>query len=43
MAPADEEQRRRRSKNIALALILLGLVVLFYIITMVKIGGNVSP
>ena len=39
----DEERRRRRSKNIALALILLGLVVLFYVITMVKLGGNVAP
>ncbi len=46
MAPrreGDEEWRRRRSKNIALALVLLGLVVLFYVITMVKLGGNVAP
>ncbi len=42
-ASADEAQRRRRSKNIALALILFGLVVLFYVIRMVKIGGNLTP
>ncbi len=40
---ADEARRRRRSKNIALALILFGLVVLFYVITVVKIGGNLAP
>ena len=40
---SDEEiKRRRRGKNIALALALLGLVVLFYLITMVKLKGNVS-
>jgi hypothetical protein len=40
---SDEEiKRRRRGKNIAVALALLGLVVLFYLITMVKLKGNVS-
>jgi hypothetical protein len=38
----DEQRRRRRAKNIALALVLFALVVLFYVITMVKLGGNVS-
>ena len=43
MTLADEElQRRRRSKNIALALALVGLVVLFYLVTIVKLTGNVS-
>jgi hypothetical protein len=37
-----EQQRRRRQKNIALALGLLALVVLFYIITMIKLSGNVA-
>jgi hypothetical protein len=38
---SDEEIRRRqRGKNIAVALALLGLVVLFYLITMVKLKGN---
>ena len=40
---SDEEiKRRRRGKNVAVALALLGLVVLFYLITMVKLKGNVS-
>lgn len=38
----SEQQRRRRHKNIALALGLLALVVLFYAITMIKLGGNVG-
>ncbi|HET6519948.1 MAG TPA: hypothetical protein VFG47_09010 [Geminicoccaceae bacterium] len=42
MAVTGDEQRRRRAKNIALALVLFALVVLFYVITMVKLGGNVS-
>ena len=37
-----EQQRRRRQKNIALALGLVALVVLFYIITMMKLSGNVA-
>jgi hypothetical protein len=32
----DEQKRSRRSRSIALALILGGLVVLFYVITLVK-------
>jgi hypothetical protein len=32
--------RRRRNKNIALALILAALVALFYLITIVKMTGN---
>jgi hypothetical protein len=36
----EEESRRRRGKNIALALILFGLFVLFYVITIVKMTGN---
>lgn len=38
----SEQQRRRRHKNIALAVGLLCLVVLFYVITMVKLNGNLS-
>lgn len=36
---SDEERRRQRSRNIALAAVLIGLVALFYVITMVRIGG----
>ena len=39
MTDAD---RRRRNKNVALAVILAGLVALFYLITIVKITGNAS-
>jgi len=36
----DPDYRRRlRRRNLALAGTLLGLVVLFYLITMIKIGG----
>jgi hypothetical protein len=34
-----EEVRRRRTKNIAVALSLLALVVLFFAITLVRLGG----
>ena len=40
MVRGDEQRRRLRTKNIALGLILIALVVLFYLITMVKMGGT---
>jgi len=42
MSPDEEQQfkRARRGRNIALALVLAGFVVLFYAITIVKIGAN---
>ncbi len=39
---SPEQQRRRRHKNIGIALGLLALVILFYVITMVKLSGNVA-
>lgn len=36
-----EQQKRRRTRSIAIALTLAALVVLFYAITVVKMGGNV--
>ncbi len=36
-----EQQRRRRARSIALALVLGFLVVLFYVVTIVKLGPNV--
>ena len=39
MTTPSERQRRTRQKNIALALILLGLVALFYVVTLVKLGA----
>ena len=37
----EEQLRRRRARSIAIALSLGALVVLFYVITIVKIGPNV--
>jgi hypothetical protein len=43
MAVADDDLARlRRGKNIVVALALVALVVLFYLITVVKLTGNVS-
>jgi hypothetical protein len=42
MVSATEDQRRRRQKNIAIALILAGFAALFYLITIVKLSGNVA-
>lgn len=38
----DEDSRRRRRRSIAIALILVGMVVLFYVATIVRLGGNVA-
>lgn len=34
----DELRRRRRSRNIALAILLFALVVLFYLVTIIRIS-----
>ena len=39
-SPRDLARRRRRS--IALALILAGLVILFFVTTIVRLGGDVA-
>lgn len=36
----SEQHRRQRGKNFALFAVLLGLVVLFYLVTLVKFGGS---
>ncbi|MCK0196442.1 hypothetical protein MWN34_05885 [Ancylobacter sp. 6x-1] len=36
-----EQKRRRRSRSVAIALVLGGLCLLFYIVTIVKLGPNV--
>ena len=36
-----EWQRRRRMRSIAIGLALAALVVLFYVATLVRLGGNV--
>jgi hypothetical protein len=39
-AAMDERARRIRARNRALGLLLLGLVVLFYVIALVRLGGG---
>ena len=38
----EEQRRRRRSRNIAIAVALVGLVVLFYVMTIFHMGGSVA-
>ena len=38
--PASE--RRRHTRSLAIAAILVGLVVLFYVATIVRLGGNIA-
>jgi hypothetical protein len=40
MISGEEQRRRQRTKNIALGLILLALVVLFYFVSIVKMTGT---
>jgi hypothetical protein len=37
----EDEERRRRSRSNALGLVLGALVVLFFVVTIAKLGGNV--
>jgi predicted nucleic acid-binding Zn ribbon protein len=37
----EQEKRRQRSRAIAIALALAALVVIFYLVTIVRLGGNV--
>lgn len=36
----DAQKKSRRGRNVALGLTLAALVVLFYVITIIKIGGH---
>jgi len=38
----EKQMKSRRNRNIALGLVLAGLVLLFYAITIVKIGGGMA-
>ena len=38
LRPTEEQARRRRNRSIAIALMLGALVVLFYIVTVVRLG-----
>ncbi|MFD1745652.1 hypothetical protein ACFSE1_09290 [Rhizobium helianthi] len=37
---SEKQQKSRRGRNIALGLVLGGLVLLFYVVTLIKIGGT---
>jgi hypothetical protein len=37
-----ERKRRQRMRSLAIAWILFGLVVLFFIVTIVRLGGHVA-
>jgi hypothetical protein len=39
---SPEDMNRRRKRSIALALVLGGLVVLFFVTTIVRLGGEVA-
>ncbi len=41
-AMTEEEKKALRSRNIALALALLAMVVLFFVVTLAQLGGNVA-
>lgn len=41
--PITEHHRRQKGKNLALAGVLLAMVVLFFAITIVRMGGAPSP
>lgn len=41
VALTEDEERRRRSRSNALGLVLGALVVLFFVVTIAKLGGNV--
>lgn len=38
----EEQLRRRKARNVAIAVALFVLVVLFYLVTVFKMGGNVA-
>ena len=38
---SEEQKRRQRNRSIAIGLVLAGLVVLFYVIPLVKMGPGV--
>ena len=38
----ESQKKSRRGRNIALGVVLLGLVVLFYIVTLVKFSGGMA-
>ncbi|MCK7610730.1 hypothetical protein [Roseibium sediminicola] len=37
----DEQKKKRRSRSVAIALVLAALVILFYVVTIIKLGPGV--
>jgi len=37
----DEQKKKRRSRSIAIAVVLAALVLLFYLVTIVKLGPDI--
>jgi hypothetical protein len=42
MQLSDEQIKRRRTRSVAIAWILAVLVGIFFVVTMVRLGGNVA-
>lgn len=42
MQLTEEQQKRRRSRSIAIAWALAALAVLFFVVTIVRLGANVA-
>lgn len=38
----EAQKKSRRGRNIALGLVLAGLVALFYVVTLIKFGGGMA-
>lgn len=39
--PMSDEHKKKRGRNVTLAVVLAAMVVLFFTVTVVKLGGNV--
>jgi len=37
-----EQERQRRKRSVAIALLLGAMVILFFVVTVVRIGGNIA-
>lgn len=37
------DERKQKRRNVALALVLAAMVILFFLITVAKLSGNVAP
>ncbi len=38
---SEQQQRAQRARNVAIALVLVGFVVLLYVVTWTKLGANI--